>query len=353
MKKNLPLYLAVPLLLISCQEKAKVAPVIQPDSDSEERIAVLEEKLDHLEEKLVAEQNLRLKQNSEQTEILRELKDLFEKSMEKRVPIEPVAGSPVEDAPAKSELDEQEVEARRVARLKAIGEEHELLVTTKGEPFHDIVISRVTDIGVTFRHKGGIARVAFPDLPAGWRDRFYYDRDLALAASKSEELAQLRYNKAVRDQLIAKKEEDEMKRREISLARLAKAVEDFNQPRVVPVPAPANDRIIVNPPIVVHDNSYVDDVYCPPVVSTPVVRTPTRTTPLIRSGNHGQSRSTTPAPRPTPTVVRPSRPSSPPPSTSRSRPTPQRSSPAVQPSRSAPAPQPRPSTPRPAIRRSR
>ena len=59
--------LIIPFLLVSCQKKAEVAPV--SDGQSEEKIAALEEKLQRLEENLIAEQNLRFKQDAEQTSV--------------------------------------------------------------------------------------------------------------------------------------------------------------------------------------------------------------------------------------------------------------------------------------------
>ena len=351
--------LIIPFLLVSCQKKAEVAPV--SDGQSEEEIAALEEKLQRLEENLIAEQNLRFKQDAEQTSVLYELRDLVKKLGEERVSTGPAVVKPLGKPDQAEEKRDPNIETRRVARLKAQGEEHEILVTNTGDPFHDIVISRVTDIGVTFRHKGGIARVSFQDLPVPWQDRFYYDRELALKAQKDEDLNRLRYNKVVRDQMIAMKEEDEMKRQDISLKRLARAVEDLNKPNLVPAPPAVKGQIVVNRPIIVHkERSINDDVYCPPIIRPTVVRTPNSSIPLIRGGNGGSVRRPTPPPvsrstpapalRPASTVVRPSsRTTTSQPAAQRSRPT--RS--AVQLSRPSPTPQRRPSTPRPMNRRSR
>ena len=194
--------------------------------------------------------------------------------------------------------------------------------------------------------------MSFQDLPVPWQDRFYYDRELALKAQKDEDLNRLRFNKVVRDQMIAMKEEDEMKRQDISLKRLARAVEDLNKPNLVPAPPAAKGQIVVNRPIIVHKERRInDDVYCPPIIRPTVVRTPKSSIPLIRGGNGGSVRRPTspPVSRPTPalrpvsTVVRPSsRTTTSQPAAQRSRPT--RS--AVPPSRPSP-------TPRPMNRRSR
>ena len=350
----------IPFLLISCQEKAEVALV--PGDQSEEKIAALEGKLQRLEERMISEQNLRHKQDAEQMNVLNELRNLAKDAAKNNFVTKPVAAvvKLVSEAGDKKVKEDSNEEARRLARLQAQGEELDLLVTNTGEPFHEIVINRVTDIGVTFRHKGGIARVSFPNLPVAWQDRFYYDRDRALRALKNEDLAQLRSNKAVSDQMIAMREENEKERRDLSMERLARAVEDLKRPAGIVAPPAANGQIVVNPPIIVHnDLIYHDDVYCPPVIQTPVVRprvvrTPTSLIPTIRTGNGNSSHRPTPTPRPTPTVQRPvSRATPSPPAVQRSRPTPRKSRPSVQRPTPGPAPQPRTSRPRQATQRSR
>lgn len=75
-----------------------------------------------------------------------------------------------------AELSEQleEVRARwvRAAREAAVGRSFASFQGAGGRLYQDVVITRVTDIGIEFRHATGIARVAASDLTAQQRDGF-------------------------------------------------------------------------------------------------------------------------------------------------------------------------------------
>lgn len=313
MRKFIPLSLVASLGLFSCQKEAKVAPVESPD-ETELELATLKAELTRLEHQLVSEQNDRLRKEAEQAAVFSELasvmKDLKENSKPQviEIPVEKVG------VPMVNEEDDQ-AEERRMARLKAEGEELAHLKTTTGDEYHDLVINRVTDIGVVFRHRGGIARIPFAELPVAWQDRFYYDRDRALLALKVEREAQARYDRAVEASLEEMEQKEARLGIDQSLQRLAGAVEGLQGQAIVHDQRPVAGGIIVNPPIIVHGNRFIqDDLYCPPVIHPPVVRTPVvgssyLDVPTIRNGGSGRLQKPSlhqPTPLiPTPTTQRP------------------------------------------------
>lgn len=56
----------------------------------------------------------------------------------------------------------------------AVGQKIGTLALRGGREYHDVVITRVTDVGLEIRHKDGIARVQGPDLDHSWQDRFQW-----------------------------------------------------------------------------------------------------------------------------------------------------------------------------------
>ena len=302
----------------------------------DERVVQLEAELDVFRQQLATEKDLRRSQRDEHNVLVEKLTALVETMSEAQVeiPIEPeIEVSLVPAVLVEDDIDakkDSDAEARRLSRLKAQGEKFAEFVTNSGERYEELVISRVTDIGVVFRHKGGIARVPFADLPIAWRDRFYYDEDRALLALKHEHLAQVRYNRAADAQIAemnAKKAEEEL-----TLEKVAQAVAQVQQPATTTTII--EDRIQVYPPLIVNRDYDIDrGVYYPPVVRPPVVRTPQRggatirpsvTSPRVRPSSKPAVRPTPmkpsiqrPISRPTssrpmkPSTQRPARPSSP------------------------------------------
>ncbi|MFT6179336.1 MAG: hypothetical protein ACI9NQ_000919 [Paracoccaceae bacterium] len=355
--KKIPLLIIASLGLVSCQQEEKAQVIVVEDSDPQ--VIALEEQVDSLREQLVAEQNLRFRQNTEQTAMLAELKSLIKGMAKEKSTVAALEASVVTKEEALEPLD-QDMEAARVARLKAQGEKHARLTTLAGVTYLELVISRVTEIGVIFRHQGGVARIPFSDLPVAWQERFYYDQDRALLALRHERLVRVRNDRAAIARLAVLNEQEKDDAQTMSLERLAKAVADIRRGNPAPIPV-IQDRIFIEPPIIVnHHYDNDDDIYGPPIVRPKVVGTPLRPIPTVRNG--GNVPTVRPAHVPTvrPTPIRPTtqRPSQRPtptrPVVQRPRPTPQ--TPTVQRPSSRPAPsrpavqRPRTATPTPAPR---
>lgn len=217
------------LSLVSCKEEREAENI--RESALEQQAMALEAQLSKIQRRLLEEENVRLKQSIEQTALLSEVKELLKERMDSSK-TKPVMMSEAE------KLTHDSLEARRLARLEAKGEKHAALTTVSGVAYRDLVISRITDIGVIFRHEGGLARVPFTDLSAAWQERFYYDEALALRAQEAETLAKLLRESAAKTR--AEEIEQQMKKKPEQAVKVA-----------------LEDQIIVAPPLI-HSAHFVN-----------------------------------------------------------------------------------------------
>ena len=283
--KNPPLITLIPLVilsLVSCeQERGAVAPPLE-FTQPEPQVRELKDQLSELQTQLRDERELRLKQNSAQTVVLAELKNALAEMAEAKK-------APSMEAPViqQEELDE-DAEASRMARRSAQGEKHVSLTTVSGTQYHDSVISRVTDIGVVIRHRGGVARISFTDLSPAWQERFYYNEERAVRAQKNETLAQAKQERATEEAAMALEKQKQADATARSLADLAEEVERLKKRAAAPAPGEP-DQIVVRPPIILNQRSHsLNQIYHPsilrsPLVRSPVVRTNPKLVPTVRS----------------------------------------------------------------------
>ncbi|MBB81642.1 MAG: hypothetical protein CMN02_11755 [Roseibacillus sp.] len=71
-------------------------------------------------------------------------------------------------------------------RLIAEGEKHPEIRLRKGKIYREVVIRRVTDIGMEIRHLSGSARLRHDDLGEEWQDRFLWTGEEALRSLVAE-----------------------------------------------------------------------------------------------------------------------------------------------------------------------
>jgi len=262
------------LFLASCSEEKTGSGTERPDP-RDEKIASLEATLDELKAESDRERDQFRIQSEANTVVMGQLKELLTDL--KRAEAPPgvvVLPEAVVDTKAK-ELEERRrmLEAIRMARLVAAGEEHDLIVTERGEPFYDAVISEVTDIGVSIRHRGGAGRIAFEDLPKSWQERFGYDPVRAAKALEREQIVQARYETSASKELLAQKEKNEKLDRELREARLALAMAQAGQaPLLV---GDQDPELIPVRQTIIHDH-YYDDDHSPsrPILEVPVLQVP-------------------------------------------------------------------------------
>lgn len=112
----------------------------------------------------------------------------------------------------------------RATRAGAAGREFAKFSSARGRTYENVVISRVTDVGVEFRHATGTARLAAADLTPAQHELFGLDADVSGEAVRQEQESALAYGSWVDEQVaaaeaVAQEEEDQR----IALAEEAEA----------------------------------------------------------------------------------------------------------------------------------
>ncbi len=77
---------------------------------------------------------------------------------------------------------------RRKAWKAAEGERLEVLETRSGRRYREVVIKRVTPVGIEIDHASGIARLEAPQLPSDWHERFQWDDEERREKLRQEQL---------------------------------------------------------------------------------------------------------------------------------------------------------------------
>lgn len=76
---------------------------------------------------------------------------------------------------SKERFEDYKNEYRAFVRSNAEGTKLDLLETNEGETYHDVSIRNVTAIGIDIRHRDGLKRITFEDLPAEMQDYYQFD----------------------------------------------------------------------------------------------------------------------------------------------------------------------------------
>ncbi len=93
----------------------------------------------------------------------------------------------LERAAEKAAKREQDHQAAAAAQREAAkGEKHELLTTSRGRTYKEVVIRGVDEVGVKIFHQAGTARIKFAELPEEFQKRFGYDPSRADELLKKE-----------------------------------------------------------------------------------------------------------------------------------------------------------------------
>lgn len=109
-------------------------------------------------------------------------------------------------------FEQDHADRLRTARGTAMGRSFDSFVGARGRIYQDVVITRVTDIGVEFRHATGTARLAASDLTPAQMDSFGLDPVIASTALEEEKATARAYGSWVDDQVamaMAQREERE------------------------------------------------------------------------------------------------------------------------------------------------
>jgi hypothetical protein len=114
----------------------------------------------------------------------------------------------------------------RATRGAVVGRHFARFGGGSGRTYEDAVITRVTDVGVEFRHATGSARLAAADLTAAQHEMFGLDVRMAADAMKEEQETALAYGSWVDDRVAAvesiRKEEEEREAQAMASVSVAK-----------------------------------------------------------------------------------------------------------------------------------
>jgi hypothetical protein len=126
---------------------------------------------------------------------------------------------------AREDLASVKSEWMRAARAAVVGREFAKLSGAAGRTYENAVITRISDVGVEFRHATGTARLAAQELTAAQLDDFGLDAEIASEAIRAEQESAVAYESWV-DERVAwadttRKEEEEAQ--QIALASVAPA----------------------------------------------------------------------------------------------------------------------------------
>ncbi len=284
------------LFLLSCtEEKSPDVSSSPPPSE----VTRLRSTVASLEWELIRERQLRRSEQKDHQQALAEFNDHLTELRARPQATPLIISRPLPASPPPSE---------KSIRLAAIGEEHATLTTLAGDHYANLTIIRATDIGITIRHSGGIARISYSELPPTWQERFSFDPKQAAIAEKTEQARQRKYFRAVAKsqyhesmKKLRDLESELSRTREMLESERARDIAVVHEVNDVPLPAPV-------------DNGLLEAQACPaPVVEAVFVEVPEscplprphqviKPCPVVRHPFQPVSRST---PRPQPPVVRP------------------------------------------------
>jgi hypothetical protein len=87
-------------------------------------------------------------------------------------------------------------------RASAVGKNFETFSGSGGRTYEDVTITRVTDVGIEFRHSQGSARLSATDLSPELHDDFGLDSSAALAALEREKAAARAYESFIEERMV-------------------------------------------------------------------------------------------------------------------------------------------------------
>lgn len=111
---------------------------------------------------------------------------------------------------AAADMAAMKAEWMQAARTAATGREFATFTGTGGRTYENAVVTKVTDVGVEFRHSTGSARLAANDLTPAQHEMFGLDREVSGEAIRQEKETALAYHSKV-DAMVAASEAKEAK----------------------------------------------------------------------------------------------------------------------------------------------
>ena len=123
---------------------------------------------------------------------------------------------------AKQDMEAIKAEWMHSARTAATGREFSKFTGAGGRTYENAVVTRVTDVGVEFRHATGTARLAANELTPAQHEMFGLDREIAGEAMRQEKETALAYHSNVDAVVAAREASEEKDEKRVSIAAASK-----------------------------------------------------------------------------------------------------------------------------------
>ena len=136
-------------------------------------------------------------------------------------------------------IERERSELLSALRSESVGRSFDRLVGARGRTFEEVVITRVTDVGIEFRHTTGSARLAAADLTSAQQGMFGIDPGIAGEALQEESAVARAYDSWVDERVAVSSARDKAEQAALLAAEAAR-------PRPEPVVAsvaPARTRL--------------------------------------------------------------------------------------------------------------
>jgi hypothetical protein len=111
-------------------------------------------------------------------------------------------------------------------RAAAVGKNFETFIGSGGRVYEDVTITRITDVGIEFRHSDGLARLPATEVSREFHDDFGLDTNAAIAALDQERATARAYEAYIEDRMVvvnAQRKEDELAAAERETERVVAA----------------------------------------------------------------------------------------------------------------------------------
>ena len=129
-----------------------------------------------------------------------------------------------------AQFERERTDLLRALRTEAAGKSFEQLAGAGGRTFENVVITRVTDVGIEFRHSTGSARLAASELTSSQQGMFGIDPGIAVEALQEETAIARAYESWVDERVAISSARDKAEQAELMAAEAAR-------PRPAPVVA--------------------------------------------------------------------------------------------------------------------
>lgn len=121
-----------------------------------------------------------------------------------------------------AQVERERTELLRALRAEAVGRSFDRLAGVRGRTFEEVVITRVTDVGIEFRHATGSARLAAAELSSTQQGIFGIDPGIAGEALQEETAIARAYDSWVDERVAVSNAREKAEQAELLAAEAAR-----------------------------------------------------------------------------------------------------------------------------------